>query len=136
MSSITPNCRIIGTREICIAKNPMAAATIAIASAGARCSVTRATSTRGAPCTRVSSSKRECIWIAKSTPMPMRMGRPEIVTRLSGIPMKPMIPNVATVDNTTHASERSLERTRKTKESTTIITSTASPPRDVMPPCR
>ena len=73
----------------------------------------------------VSSSMRLWIWIAKSTPSPIRIGSPEIVTIVSGMPTKPISPNAETQPTSTAGSESSRQRARKTTNSTATMIATA-----------
>ena len=83
--SITPKLRIIGTCETCSAMNASTAATVATTRAGPTFASDSAIGWASLSST-TSSSTRLWIWMAKSMPNPIRIGRPEIVTSESSTP--------------------------------------------------
>ncbi len=135
VANSTPKSWIIGTREIRIARNAIIADTVATTIGGpSRRSVSANGSTPGSR--THSSSTRLWIWIANSTPIPIRIGRPEIVTSDKLPPRKPNSPKPHRIPRITAGRGKRRHRTRNTRSSTTIITAKAIAPRLNIPPWR
>ena len=85
-ASRMPNSRIIGTCEASSARTAMTAATVATPSAGPMWMSVSAKASSGSSW-RTSSSTRLWTWMANSTPRPMRIGSPAMVTSESWKPL-------------------------------------------------
>ena len=133
--SRTPKSRIMGTLEMRKATKATTAVKAAANNGGARLATVSAIGWASLSST-TSSSMRLWIWIAKSIPIPMRIGRPEIVTSDRSMPMRPRIENDQITPMTTAASGSSRHLTRNMTSSTIAISANAAAPRLSMPPWR
>ena len=134
-ASITPKSRIIGTSETRITRNAATAAKVAATSGGPRLASVSWMGKRDRSRT-TSSSTRLWTWMAKSTPSPIRIGRPEMVTSERSMPTSPRSENVQATAISTARSGSSRHRTRKVMRRTTAMIATAAAPRVSMPPWR
>ena len=135
MASITPKSRIIGTCETWSARNATTPLMVATMSAGARLACVSDIGCAAWSRT-TSSSTRLWIWMAKSMPRPMRIGRPEIVTSERSTSMNPSRANDHATPMRTERSGSRRHRTRNSSRSTIAMTASAAAPSVSMPPCR